>query len=279
MLIQSTLPLWFADQKKSAKCIIHLEQLWWLYGACAATRFGTLKSKLYTGSVRSSTTYLFLSSSQNNMPLFFWTGTRAADSQGTDHQLSVWKCKWESNAGILLGGKSEYNNRFYSKKHEHKMWNPWAQGKLNLLLFAWPRLDSFFQFWKKILIQSWETPLVGLRPVNGSANACGSCPDKNTFKKQGSFSDLLSMKLAILAFLPASALRLPPPSSQGWCVQRPGRAALWLKEGHILHLIMELSAATQPSLSSRQLSIISPAAHHHHLVSSLNLIHQNSSNL
>lgn len=69
-LIQSNLPLWFADQKKSTKHIIHLEQSWWLYRACAATRFGTQKGKLYTGSVRSSIKHLLLSSSQNNTPLF-----------------------------------------------------------------------------------------------------------------------------------------------------------------------------------------------------------------
>lgn len=98
-------------------------------------------------------------------------------------------------------------------------------------------------------------------------------------RSRGVFQICWAWSLLFWLFCLPLPLRLPPPSSQDWCVQRSGRAALWLKEGHVLHLQSELPVATQPSLSSRQLSIISPAAHHHHLVSSLSLIHQNSSNL
>lgn len=51
-------------------------------------------------------------------------------------------------------------------------------------------------------MSSWETPLVGLPAVNRTSNACGSCTDKEGFKKHQSFSDALSMKLAILASPP-----------------------------------------------------------------------------
>lgn len=65
----------------------------------------------------------------------------------------------------------------------------------------------FFRLEKNIVIHmsSWETPLVGLQAVNRFANAHGSCPDKNGFKKQRSFSYLLSTRLAILASLPVPA--------------------------------------------------------------------------
>lgn len=96
---------------------------------------------------------------------------------------------------------------------------------------AW---DFFFSLEKKILIHmsSWKTPLVGLQPSDGTSNACGSCTDKKGFKKQWSFSNLLSMKLAILASAPGptpQASRSLQPRlmlSEAWqrCTAVRGRA-------------------------------------------------------
>lgn len=62
-VILSNLPFWFAYQKKYINHMIYLEQWWGFYRACAATRFVTLKGKLYKTSVRSRTNILLLASS------------------------------------------------------------------------------------------------------------------------------------------------------------------------------------------------------------------------
>lgn len=101
----------------------------------------------------------------------------------------------------------------------------------------------------------------GIQPVNWSANAC-SCPDKRAASRsRGVFQ--ISWAWSSFFWLLCLSLphRLPSASSQGWCVQRPGSIALWLREGPVFHQQRDLPVATQPSLSSRQFSIIS-AAHH-----------------
>lgn len=64
-------------------------------------------------------------------------------------------------------------------------------------------------------MSSWDTLLVQLQPANGTSNVCDSYMDKKGFKKQQSFSDLQSMKLAISASLPVPAPQASFPLHPG----------------------------------------------------------------
>lgn len=238
MLIQSNLPLWIADQMKYIQCIVYLEQEWWFYRACAATRFAALKGKVYKASIRNSTNILLLASSPTTICPSFLIWNKCCRFPG--HRwpivcLERLMMKWESNTGVPLGGKGECNNRLYSKSMGTSCKTPEnREGWTSCFLHDNP-CDFFFQFGKKkilIHMHSWETPLVGPQLVNGTPSACGSCTDKKGFKKQRSFLDLLSMKLAILASLPISAPQAPlslQPGlmlSEAWqcCAMARGRA-------------------------------------------------------
>lgn len=78
---------------------------------------------------------------------------------------------------------------------------------------------------------SWEAPLVRCQAVHGTSNTCGSSTDKKGFKKQLSFSDLLSMKLAISASSASPAPQASLSLQQNQCFWRPSSAALQPGEG------------------------------------------------
>lgn len=161
----------------------------------------------------------------------------------------------------------------------------WAQtvkllstGKAESLTFCMTMLGIFFSFWKKkilIYMSSWETPLVGLPPVNRTvavAQIRKALKSTRAFQTHWAWS---------LLFWPLPAVPGPQasPSSQGWCFQRPGSAALWPGQGHVLHQQPTASAPCGHAAQAEQwhVSIISPDAQHHCLASCLSLSHQNCS--
>lgn len=155
--------------------------------------------------------------------------------------------------------------------------NSWAWGRMKLLLFAWQCLGFlFFQSRKKkipIHMMSWETLLVQLQAFSGTSNTCGSYTDNSGFKKQMTFSDLLSVEL-VLSSSPSAApeafpfLRLEY-AFRGLAALRCGGEGCILRQGCVSSPWPGFSAELHIHATG-----MAPAVHHCHPTSWLSLSQQ-----
>lgn len=178
--------------------------------------------------------------------------------------------------------KGECNNRLFSKSLSTNCKTPeHREGWSSCFLHdkAWDFF--FFHFGKKKSLSTWAlekhfwwapNQSIGLQMLVAVAQIRKALKSSRAFQTHWAWS-LLFWLLPPIRGLQASH------SSQGWCFQRPGSAALWPGQGHILHQQPTAWAPCGHAAQAEQwhVSIISPDAQHHLLASCLSLSHQNCS--
>lgn len=220
--------------------MIYLEQWWGFYRACTATRFATLKGKLYKASVRSRTNILLLASSPTTIRPSFLIWNKCCRFPGQRLPIVCLErlmMTWKSDTGVPLGGKCECNNWLYSESMGTSCKTPERrEGWTSCFLHdnAW----DFFSVWKKKSSSTWapETHFwcnsnqqMGLQMFVAATEIRKALKSSKAFQTCWAWS--LLFRLLYLSLL----LRLPSPSVWGWCFQSVGSAALWPGEGHVLY--------------------------------------------